>query len=649
MEVEIFVLGINNTSQSMGVGQPHHPVNHTRPFFYVQPPSQPYYMYQWPMNPYGHYGFPGPALHYGRPYMPPYQFMQYPGYVIPHAPMQPIDYRRISPHFPSVASYDLRVRHHYQHQGMQHETACSEVQTDPSDSVNKLLDKIEGLKACEHKASDKESNTVVSSTPDVIQGEKQLTCLNEESILQLASKEEQATQVKATTYSDSAYDAESSQGRLDDCVLSDVLPLDSSSVHEDVNEEDNQQCIADETSYQSEMSATNATGNVFCCGAKSTSSPSESHDLEKSSLHEGVVPDELVQNISTDAAVVVEPLINLSEDFDLQYQILRLPCNKTTTGLGLEREIDPLVYFHSPSTLLPPQNHLSSIGGAYPYSYYPPVAQERQSVLSPSIDELSSRDEMFSTDVEDLDLIPGHVYVGGGKLAETSDVPIRSRKELLSVERTCLVCQKTCACCGSSLQDEGVLGKMVEHRSHPERELANEVSDQDIEYDIEGEVRSNCESPRVSKKKCYSRHALPPCGRLCAKHWHRKLKCEGQESCELHEQVRGHPKGECSDEYGALAKVDKRIKKGALCRPCIERQWRDDLSDQENWASCGVKPRTWRQVGGPQDQGRVPLRRPSCKAFLPQRPRSEYDDCDETDFTYCQRGRGALKKRGTRY
>ncbi len=56
-----FLSGMNNTSQSMGVGQPHHPVNHTRPFFYVQPPSQPYFMYQWPMNPYGHYGFPGPG------------------------------------------------------------------------------------------------------------------------------------------------------------------------------------------------------------------------------------------------------------------------------------------------------------------------------------------------------------------------------------------------------------------------------------------------------------------------------------------------------------------------------------------------------------------------------------------------------------
>ncbi len=227
-------------------------------------------------------------------------------------------------------------------------------------------------------------------------------------------------------------------------------PLTVSSVHEeeDANEDDEQQSVAEELCCQNGKPTTSVTGNVFCSGIKSTADPTENLDLEKPG-------DEQVQNIvSTDAAAVMEPLITFSEDFDLQYQILRLPCNKMTTGLSLEREIDPLVYFDSPTTLLPPQNYLSSVGSAYSYSYYPQVTQERQSVLSPSIDELSSRDEMFSTDVEDLDLVPGHVYVGGGRLAETSDMPVRSRKELLSVEKARPVCQKTCVCCGSSLQDE---------------------------------------------------------------------------------------------------------------------------------------------------------------------------------------------------
>lgn len=37
----------------------------------------------------------------------------------------------------------------------------------------------------------------------------------------------------------------------------------------------------------------------------------------------------------------------------------------------------------------------------------------------------------------------------------------------------------------------------------------------------------------------------------------------------------------------------------------LERRREGVVSDQENWASCGAKPRSWRQVGGPQDQGRM--------------------------------------------
>lgn len=54
------LLDISHPAQS-DVEQPHPPVNHSRPFFYVQPPSQPYFMYQWPMDPFGQYGFPGPG------------------------------------------------------------------------------------------------------------------------------------------------------------------------------------------------------------------------------------------------------------------------------------------------------------------------------------------------------------------------------------------------------------------------------------------------------------------------------------------------------------------------------------------------------------------------------------------------------------
>ncbi len=52
--------------------------------------------------------------------------------------------------------------------------------------------------------------------------------------------------------------------RLDECVLSDVLPLDSSSVHEeeDANEDDEQPCVAEELCCQNGKPTTSATGNV---------------------------------------------------------------------------------------------------------------------------------------------------------------------------------------------------------------------------------------------------------------------------------------------------------------------------------------------------------------------------------------------------
>ncbi|KAJ8279932.1 hypothetical protein COCON_G00069980 [Conger conger] len=140
-----------------------------------------------------------------------------------------------------------------------------------------------------------------------------------------------------------------------------------------------------------------------------------------------------------------------AEPEDPPYRILRLPCDKATTA-GLLQKDDPLWYMDSLSTLLPPHAYLSSFGNAaaYYYSYYPAVAQERQSVLSPSLDELSSRDEMFSTDLEDMDVMSGHVYTGG-RLAQA---PRESPDPKAGAARTeCRVCPKvpTCATCGTCL------------------------------------------------------------------------------------------------------------------------------------------------------------------------------------------------------
>lgn len=76
-------------------------------------------------------------------------------------------------------------------------------------------------------------------------------------------------------------------------------------------------------------------------------------------------------------------------------------------------------------------------------------ARERMSVLSPSLDELSSREEVFSTDLDDADLYPKRVCAGG-RLVE---VVSRSPRGVEEVEEVWLQGSKryVCACCGKNL------------------------------------------------------------------------------------------------------------------------------------------------------------------------------------------------------
>ncbi|KAJ8393701.1 hypothetical protein AAFF_G00057540 [Aldrovandia affinis] len=239
---------VNNPPHSMGSGQPHHPVNHTRPFFYVQPPSQPYYMYQWHMNnPYGHYGFPGSGIPFGRPYMPPYPYMQYPGYIIPHAPMQPVDYRRMyNPHFPSAASYDVRFRHH--HTRMRRETACSEAQTDPSDAVNQLIESLDKLRT-RNTVAEKELDSGIISPNSFLPGgdskhegpSEDLEALPAKSFPSSDGARLSTSVALFGTSAGATCKSELSQSRFEELAQEEgwsvgsdgVLPLDSSSIHEE--------------------------------------------------------------------------------------------------------------------------------------------------------------------------------------------------------------------------------------------------------------------------------------------------------------------------------------------------------------------------------------------------------------------------------
>ncbi|XP_026857041.2 bucky ball [Electrophorus electricus] len=645
-----------NPSQSTDVEQPHHSVNHNRPFFYVQPPSQPYFMYQWPMDPFGQYSFPGPAFPFGRPYVSPYQYMQYPGYVVPHAPMQPTDYRRMTPFIPSVASYDLRFRQHFQQMSVQRETTSSEAQTEAGDPVGKLLHSLGGLQASEEPSPVKDPDAMLASTPVITSHAHEVEKLNHaegrlesEPVVQPA-KVEPEDMARADNFDSAVYDADSSPCCLEE--LSDVLPLDSSSLHEENQSrgKDDAQHDVEKPCLQRQKLPSDDVCGVPGNGGRSASCSAEVGDSESrvSAVNEksdscNAKPPELAERIQDLPLDSAEPLMQGSADYDLSYQILRLPCNKTTTGLVLQKDINPLVYLDSASTLLPPRRY--SFGSAYPYSYYPQVAQERQSILSPSLDELSSRDDMFSTDVED-EMMSGHVYVGGSKLAETSGVPTRSAKE--HRDDACSACAKTCACCGASLVDEDESVALPER--YGEGEVAQELSNHECDCDLEEEALGTCESRNVSSRLYLSRPVLPPTGRQITKHKVRKV----QDGADLSDQEQGPV-----EELHAAAKVDRvKVKgqKGSHPRSYSEHQWRDcqpeHLMDKESWTSSGGKQRSrsCRPTNGLQEKGRPARRRPSCKMFIQQRSRrNEYDDNDEADTSYGQRGRGSIKRRGTRY
>uniref|UniRef100_A0A3B4U974 Uncharacterized protein n=1 Tax=Seriola dumerili TaxID=41447 RepID=A0A3B4U974_SERDU len=123
-------------------GAPRPEEQHHKPFFYIQP-SQPYVpiqSLQWPVpvpvpipmsyNPY--YGYPG--LGYGMPVMPHYQpnqYMEPPGFVVPHTHLHLMDYRRmLNPQYYQTMAYHSR-RFRYQHNGPAREMTSSQVQTEP--------------------------------------------------------------------------------------------------------------------------------------------------------------------------------------------------------------------------------------------------------------------------------------------------------------------------------------------------------------------------------------------------------------------------------------------------------------------------------------------------------------------------------------
>ncbi|XP_040911055.1 uncharacterized protein LOC121193023 [Toxotes jaculatrix] len=131
--------GLHSSSQDPGPAS--HPQHHVpaRPVFYIHaPPPPPFLHYQWPMpfsyNPFT--GFPGMGYGMVMPPFPPPPYMEAPAYILPHHPIQAVDYRRLlhpQVHAPSAPyqnpNQTRRVRP--PHTVPVRETVNSEVQTEP--------------------------------------------------------------------------------------------------------------------------------------------------------------------------------------------------------------------------------------------------------------------------------------------------------------------------------------------------------------------------------------------------------------------------------------------------------------------------------------------------------------------------------------
>lgn len=442
------------------------------------------------------------GFNFGRPCIPhPYQYMQYPGFVFPHAPIYPMDHRRMfEPRFHAPTWSDVPRQYHHPQPHGRRETACSEAQTDPSDAITKLiecLDKIRG--------GDRELDSGVASqssgmfSPDE---EKK----SEEQGHVLPSVPDVHFESPAVTFSDSTmavYDAESSQRSLDALStpgcwsggLEEELPLDSSSIHEECEQEDLLPPEKGEvTDIQSDTSVTES--SVPKCGAEKLLPSSKQPPIADSKNE---------------------------QKSDRNFKILKLPFDGVLSPGG------------APANMSSPTN----ASAPYYYNYLSMHStHERLSVLSPSLDELSSRDEMFSTDLDDADLFPKHVYAGRRLPEVVSGSPHAAGE----VEEVRLPGSKkfACACCGKNLPKGP--GRSKVHGSKIYRDEAGDSEE-------DGRYGRGCEQPvRVVVRKHSAPRkpqSVPP--RHAGKPWYKRGQYKDQPDPVSKEEGRDVCKKEAAD------------------------------------------------------------------------------------------------------
>nr|XP_046146850.1 bucky ball-like isoform X2 [Oncorhynchus gorbuscha] len=635
------------------------PVNHPRPFFYVQPASQPYYnMYhhhhhnQWQNinNPYNHYTLPGSGSYpFGRPssYMSPYPYMQYPGqYIVPH--MHPVDYRCMydPPRFHPPPVHDPMFRHqqqqHYYSAQAQREVACSEAQTQSSDALNKL-------QTNEKQGSEKELDSgVVSQASGIFSSE------NKEGKREVGGDGHSS---RGASYA-AVYDGDSSRS-LGDLGLQEGWavdsdeepPLDSSSVQEEDIQDTRHHaeclhscssenlCLLSAASQSDDSPRPEDPDNQAEEGSANPDSTSSTEALLRPQSHCSnlLSPQSLPSPLASDWQVLEHmkhggetfdvPDGSLCElDVDLSYQILCLPFDKVFTASALQKGVStPQSNAGAGKDL---QASLSSLATSTParhHHYYcqPQTAHERLSVLCSSLDELSSRDEMFSTDLEDVDVFPGSsVYARGRFSADLGEAEV---KEVCPQSKKLM-----CVCCGSSLlKGVGVSSRVKVH--HSPRVYAAGDSDELVEQEQRGSVRT-CERTHPSRVvvKKHPVHKKPQPLPLHIRHapkhsckrgqWREAIGPEEQEpetvlvGSEL-KYYEGHVvEGESGHGTG-----DKQHRTHGLCRDGV------NTSDPGTWERGGAKPRQKPHSSLPRPE-RPALRKALCKPLVYQRVRDEEND-----------------------
>lgn len=537
----------SKASHTMGGGQQR--THHPRPFFYVQPPSQPYYLpyQQWQMNnPYGHCAMPG-GFNFGRPCLNPYQYMQYPGFVFPHAPLYPMDFRRVfEPRFPSQhwESSSSRVHPpHPTHPQEHREMASSEAQTDPSDAITKLIERLDKMQTGDAQrpaqSFDRELDSGVGSSQSSAMLSPTEKKSEQQKVIQNFPRSECCLETPASAFSTTAvYDGDSSHRSLDGWgggADEDELPLDSSSVQEDHTEALEEQVVPIEMAQNVADIHTDIAGtddNV------PLSSETQTQDNQKSSK-----------------ANMEEKVETLQEEESCQ--ILKLPFN-----LGLEaKAVSPLS--QSP----------------YYYNYQSMQStHERMSVLSPSLDELSSRDEMFSTDLEEMELFPRRMYTGKRRLAEVVCEGVDDMDEIWTIGSKHFVC----ACCGKSLPR----GATARSKVHCSKVYLDEGGDSDEE----GRYGRSCEQPiRVVVRKHSGPRKTQPLPQRLTKSWYRR----GPLPDPSRHQTTDQPNTTDQDSERRDTQEEESQEGKDLITTCQERLCREEpVSEQSQWTEGAVKRRT---------------------------------------------------------